>query len=105
MRDWIMIPPRPPGKPSMRLIAEAVAVDGGYTLACLRSPDRRRMIAAVRQKAMAAVYASGHFSLPQVGAFFNRDHTTVLYAVRRVAGATPDEARAPVALAQQGLAA
>ena len=49
---------------------------------------RQRAVASARQVAMALAREVGGLSLPQVGAAFGRDHTTVLYAVRKVAAAT-----------------
>lgn len=73
-------------RPTAKAIAIQVADRHGLTLEDLRGPCRRREVAWPRQEAMAAVYANCRVSLPWVGRFFgNRDHTTVLHAIRRVA--------------------
>lgn len=78
--------PAPVPKPSMKVIAAEIADKYGLTLADLQGPETRREISRPRQEAMARIYATGFFSYPQVGRFFGgRDHTTVLFAVRRVA--------------------
>lgn len=78
---WFWVSPEPP--PSMRDISKAVAERHGLTLDDLRSPRRYRRIAHPRQEAMALIYATGRFSMPQVARFFRKiDHTTVLHAVR-----------------------
>lgn len=52
----------------------------------LLSGKRSRMIARPRQIAMALAKELTHHSLPEIGeAFGGRDHTTVLYATRRIA--------------------
>lgn len=83
---------------SMRAIATDIAKQHQLSLDDLRGPRRYKSIAEARRSAMASIYATGQFSYPQIGQFFNRDHTTVLYAVRRHNGETPAEAnrhRAP----------
>lgn len=45
-----------------------------------KSPNRR--IGRARRDAYSCLYASG-LSYPEVGLMFGRDHTTVLYGVRR----------------------
>jgi chromosomal replication initiator protein len=52
----------------------------------LLSSKRSRMIARPRQIAMALAKELTHHSLPEIGeAFGGRDHTTVLYATRKIA--------------------
>jgi chromosomal replication initiator protein len=63
-------------------IAEAAA-EAGVTVAHILGPQRPRRIAEPRQKAMARAYATGRYSLPQIGRAFDRDHTTVLHACRK----------------------
>lgn len=54
----------------------------------LLGPNRKRAAAWPRQQIMAELYATGRYSLPAIGRLFNRDHTTVLAAVRRHAERT-----------------
>lgn len=95
MRDVIRI------NPTMRQIAADVAEQHGLTLGDLCGRSRVEFVADVRRMAMLAVHQQTKFSLPQIGRFFNRDHTTVLYALRRARGETPAGAKSPRALAQQ----
>jgi hypothetical protein len=62
-------------------IAAAVALANDLTVTELKSADRTARIAWPRQEAMLAMQEEG-FSLPQIGRFFKRDHTTVLHGVR-----------------------
>ncbi len=49
------------------------------------SPRRGKSIVAARFEAVAEVAkACPLWSLPRIGAFFNRDHTTILYAIRKM---------------------
>jgi chromosomal replication initiator protein len=50
----------------------------------LRGPSRLRTILVARQVAMYLAHDAAGFSLPAVGRAFDRDHTTVLHAVRKV---------------------
>jgi chromosomal replication initiator protein len=74
-----------PVRPKMADYALPVAQRHGFTIAQLRTHDRTRTISRARHEAMATVYATGFWSLPQVGRFFRRDHTTVLHAVQKIA--------------------
>lgn len=67
---------------TMREIAEDVAARHGVTVVLLRSPLRFRKLAWPRQEAMALMYAQGRYSHPQIGRYFGRDHTTVIYGVK-----------------------
>lgn len=72
--------------PRMARIAQEIADRHGLTMADMNGDDRSRSVAWARQEAMAAIYATGRFSMPQIGRFFGwRDHTTVLHAIRQVA--------------------
>lgn len=70
-------------RPTMRGIATEVAERHGVSLDELRSPARPRRLARPRLEAYALIYATGHFSMPQIARFFRRlDHTTVLKGIR-----------------------
>lgn len=69
---------------TMKEIARDVAAEHGVTVDQMMAVSRKRPIAQIRQEAMAQIYATGRYSLTQVGRFFNRDHTTVLHACRSV---------------------
>jgi len=74
--------------PTMRRIAGEVAARHRLTLDDLTGPRVARPLVRARWEAMAAIRAQTRFSLPQIGQFFNRDHTTVLAGIRKHLGET-----------------
>lgn len=73
------------------MIIRRIAKEFGVTVEELRGPDRRKRIAHIRHAAMYACVVETKLSYPQIGAAFNRDHSTVINAVRthcRLTGAT-----------------
>jgi hypothetical protein len=46
--------------------------------------DRRPLVAAARHEAIWRVRLMTGWSLPRVGRFFKRDHTTVLHSIREI---------------------
>src|SRR5690606_25185830 len=50
--------------------------------------SRQRKVVAARHEAIAAVYQHTQASMPAVGRFFDRDHTTVLAALRKMGAET-----------------
>lgn len=79
-------------RPSMREIAERHACEAGVTLADLRAPSREKRFYLPRRAAMAEMQATGRFSYPQIGRFFNRDHTSVCEAVAKYRALAQQEA-------------
>lgn len=74
-------PPRIPGID----IIKGVANKHGVTVTDLRSPRRPAYLTDIRQEAMALVYQlRPDLSLPAIARLFNKDHTTVLHAVRKL---------------------
>lgn len=74
---------------TMRAIAERVAAKYDLSLDELRGDGRHKYVSRPRQEAMwemrqvRCADGSQRFSLPMIGQFFgDRDHTTVLHAVR-----------------------
>lgn len=63
-------------------IAATVAAEAGLTRAQLMN-ENRRPATHVRQEAWRRAYATGRFSLTQIGRVFKRDHTTIHYGIRR----------------------
>lgn len=62
--------------------------DKGVTITSLRAHrPQTRWISAIRHEAAAALYREFDLSAAEVGWFLNRDHSTVLYAVRKVGDA------------------
>lgn len=78
----------PPRRPTMKTIATAVAAKYGSSVEELMSDARQRAVVWPRQEAMwlmreeKAVNGKPRYSLPQIGHFFGRDHTTALHAIR-----------------------
>ncbi len=59
----------------------------------LRSPRRNRSLARPRQIAMSLARELTQHSLPEIGAAFEKDHTTVLHACRTVTKLREDDTR------------
>ncbi len=68
----------------VRLIQERVAEEFVISIDELLSTDRAVMFVEPRQIAMYLAWICRLKSLPEIGRLFNRDHTTVLHAVRKV---------------------
>lgn len=71
--------------PTVRRVVAEVCARHNVSAQDLLGDSRVRRIAWPRQEAMALIYATGKLSLPQIGAAFSRDHTTVLSACRAYA--------------------
>jgi chromosomal replication initiation ATPase DnaA len=65
----------------MAEIAASMAIATELTVADIRGPRRDRAVAWPRQQAMLMMHQAG-YSLPMIGRFFKRDHTTILHGVR-----------------------
>lgn len=74
---WANVPPR-----LARLTVRA-ATAHGFTLSALRSDSRKRSLFRCRQSIATQAREEG-FSFPQIGRALNRDHSTVVHAVRTV---------------------
>ncbi len=75
----------PQARPTIAEIQRAVCVRKGLTLEDLKSKCRARRLAWPRQVAMALVRELNGASLPKIGRHFGgRDHTTALWAVRKI---------------------
>ena len=72
----------PPRRATMREIAEQVARQHGLSLAHLVGPQRAQRYSRPRQEAMWRMCEAGRWSLPRIGMFFDRDHTTILHGRR-----------------------
>jgi hypothetical protein len=66
-------------------VVERVAGERGISLAELRSTSRSPRLVRARWAAMTAARSETDASLPQIGRILNRDHTTVLHGLRRMA--------------------
>lgn len=68
-----------------RAIILEVAARHGVDPDDLHGPSRLRRICRARWEAMRLLRARG-LSSPMIGRMFNRDHTSVLYALRKLGG-------------------
>jgi chromosomal replication initiator protein len=80
VRDWLWGDPGP----QICRIAHQVAAEAGITVDDLKSKKMARQYSIPRQKAMYLSYVHLGKSTTQIGRYFNRDHTTVIYAIRQV---------------------
>ena len=68
---------------TMARVTEAVCAITGLTLKDLRSPCRHRRIAWARQFCWLMIRQQRpDISLPAMGRFFHRDHSTIHYGIR-----------------------
>jgi chromosomal replication initiator protein len=80
----------PEGSPLER-IAERVAERFRVPVKALRGPARVKNVAWARQVAMSVARSAG-FSFPQIGAFFGRDHSTVMHSCAKVGKRAEEDA-------------
>lgn len=81
----VYYPYRDPPLCTMEMVLDAVCVASGFTRLELRSDRRARGLSWPRMLAMFLMCeCCKSQSLPAIGAFMNRDHTTVLYARRTI---------------------
>lgn len=79
---------RPTALAEVRLatrFAAKVAYETGISVAAMRGPSRKSDIVRARWAAMYAMRQAGH-SFPSIGRFFNRDHTSVIHAIKAMEG-------------------
>lgn len=72
-----------PGQPALKIIAE-VAEEHGVSVAALLGPCKVRELAVPRMLAYHRIRAELGYSYPRIGRIFKRDHSTIIYGVRRV---------------------
>ncbi len=76
-----------PRRISPQTILETVAATYGFTVDALIGPSRTRPLVTARQIAMYLTRELTDYSYPAIGrAFGNRDHTTVIHSVDKIAG-------------------
>ena len=78
------VPSPPTDSPSLVAIQEAVCLVRGVSRQDLLSPKRSARISHARQLAMYLTRQETSLSLAQIAREFNRDHSTVLHAIRAV---------------------
>lgn len=74
-----------PPAPTVQEIIEAVAAHAGCSHADLTGPSRLAALVRARHLAIWLAHQIGRqeLSLPALGRCFNRDHTTMIYALRQ----------------------
>ena len=81
--------PEPSGEPIVRrtihVIASEAAANIGVTLTEIRGHNRSKHMTGKRHQVIAAVYVERpDLSLPYIGKFFKRDHSSILNAVKKM---------------------
>ncbi len=66
-------------------IIQAVGDEFGVTVEAIKSERRTNLLVAVRRRAIVRVFlAKPKASLPMIGKWFDRDHTTIMWSLQRV---------------------
>lgn len=78
-------------KPTIYQVIAAVGYALGTSAEGIISPKIRKELTKPRQIAMYYAREITHKSFPQLGAVFEKDHTSVLYAIRKVKNKLADE--------------
>jgi hypothetical protein len=74
---------------AIKALIAKIAADHGTTYEALQGPGRMAYIVRARCEAIAAIAKKyPQFSTPMIGKMFNRDHSTILWALHR-AGMPP----------------
>ena len=68
----------------MRFIVRGIAAQEGFSFNDIMSHRRAAKLTECRQYCIYLVKCATACSLPQIGHFFDRDHTVILYSVRCV---------------------
>lgn len=71
------------GRVSLMVLAQREAAETGIDIPILVGGSHERPIVLARWRVMARAYEQG-YSSTQIGRFFNRDHTSVLHALRKM---------------------
>ncbi|WP_054312112.1 helix-turn-helix domain-containing protein [Mesorhizobium sp. 1M-11] len=80
-----------PRTPAREIISRVGALHG-YTLAEITGPRLEKRLVQARFDAIKAVAdARPDMSLPQIGRIFNRDHTSILHALKKRGGRRPEQ--------------
>jgi chromosomal replication initiator protein len=72
-------------RPAISDVEIAVCARFGLSREQMQSPNRARIVSRPRQIAMFLAREMTGLSLPRIGRHFGRDHTTILYAARKIA--------------------
>jgi len=69
---------------TMADIAAEVSEETGISVAAMKGPSRYRIIVYPRQEAIWRMVQEDRWTWAQIARFFNRDHTTIIFAFRQV---------------------
>lgn len=92
-----------PAERTQKIIAD-VAREHGFRAPDLTGPGRARKLVYARFAAIRAVKAATTLSTPQIGALFNRDHTSVLHALGTLKNSVASDLRKAQAEAESSAA-
>jgi len=73
---------KPTPKRTMASIAAEISAEHLLEVSAIRERGRAQRLYRPRAKAMLAMYRDG-YSYPQIGRYFNRDHSSVIHACNR----------------------
>lgn len=71
-------------QPSWKFIVALVALKHGLLQRELLGPSREHRLVGPRYEAMHLIYRHTHASMPMIGRWFGRHHTTVLFGLSRI---------------------
>lgn len=71
-------------RPGWKCIVKLISLKSGIPFDDIVGPRRLRPIIPWRMLAMKLVHDLCGYSLPQIGGYFHRDHSSVLYAIRTI---------------------
>jgi chromosomal replication initiator protein len=80
----------------VRELAERIAAKHGITVEALLGRGRTKTVAEARHELMALLRGTFAFSFPEIGRIVGRDHSTVMYALRKRESAGVLKCGAPV---------
>lgn len=80
----VVVPKPKPALSPAQLIIYNVALKHGLTYADIMGRSRKADIVTARHEAMYELRQTGKYTLPQIGRFMHRDHTTILHACRKM---------------------
>lgn len=84
-RDIIRVSSEITPRDLRRQVIRNAAARHGLSVAALIGPSRQSEIVAARWEAMRAIHEQFGDNAAAIGRLFNRDHSTVLHALRKVA--------------------
>ncbi len=82
----------PTGKAYLRAVIMDVAARHRVDPELLTGPKRTKELTLARREAWATIHGTGRFSTPQIGRFFNRDHSTIVCGLAKYRALAQQEA-------------